>query len=1039
MNKKIPLFIALLFGAIQLIVAQTSQVKGTVSDEEGSLPGVSVLVKGTLQGTETDFDGNYNLNVKKGDVLVFSFVGYKTVEIPVNNRSEINVLMSEESDILDEIVVVAYSTVKKSSYTGSVSKIKAEEINERPITNAINALDGAIAGVKITPSSGQPGSSGSIRIRGIGSINASSSPLIILDGAQFVGSLSSINPNDIESMTVLKDAASTALYGSRAANGVIMITTKKGKKGVDEFSLDISQGITSRGVKEYDRVNAHQYYPLMWEALRNGFVTSGVPMTQASQDATDQIFDNLGINPFNVPNNQIVLNDGSLNPNATLLYAEDLDWQKPLVRSGLRTNYNFSYSGASEKTDYFLSLGYLNEDGYVIKADFERLTARLNMNTKFSDWFKTGINISGATSKANNSNAGGSSSLVNPFRTTRYIAPIYPVHAHNPSTGAYLLNDNGVRMYDIGVNRIGSSSGRHVIQETLLNRDISKITSLAGRAYAEFTFLNDFTFTFNGSFDRRNFYGEEYDNPIVGDAFGVGRAGRDIDVRTTKTFNQLLKYNKDFGKHSVGILLGHESFETDRSFSTISKEGQVVEGNYELINFTTTNDADSFSRRLTREGYFSNVTYDFNDKYYLSGSIRRDGSSRFSDGAKWGNFFSVGASWKLNEEEFIKNISWIDFLKLRGSYGEVGNDVIGSFYASQALFGLGLNNGPAPGILTSEAGNPDLTWETNIQSDIALEFGFFNNILNGTVEYYNRESKDLLFNVPLPVSGGLDDFPSNVGSMTNRGLEVDLNIKIFNKEEFKWNFNINGSTIENEITELPQEEIINGTKKLIVGGDIYQYFLRRWYGVDPNDGAALFILDSNQGDVGDPDVRTTTNGTIVTTNQNKALRDFAGSAIPDLFGAFTNTIQFKDFELGFTFTYQLGGKTYDSNYASLMHSGQYGTALHTDILRRWQNPGDITDVPRLDASMTSVFGAGSDRWLVNSDFLALRNASLTYNIPSEIVEKVGLKRAKILLFGENLFLLNERNGLEPSQNFNGTTSNRFSPSRVYSLGVNLTF
>ena len=1022
-----------------------NRIRGTVRGSDGvPLPGVNVAIKGTNRGALTDFDGNYELDANFGETMVFSYVGFVTQEISID-KNKIDVTLQEDVSTLDEVVVVAYGTASKSSVVGSITQIESEDIERRPVTNVLTVLDGAAAGVKITPANGQPGSSPAIRVRGFGSINASNSPLIVVDGVEFVGNFSSLNPNDIANVTILKDAASTSLYGSRAANGVVIITTKKGKKGKDTFSIDISQGVSTRSIGEYDRLDPAQYYEAMWEALRNSLSISGTtPVAEANQQATDEIFDELGINPFNVPNNQIVLPDGNINPNASLRY-DDLDWQELLVRTGYRSNLNFSYSGSSETTDYFASLSYLEEDGYIINSNFERITGRININSQLHKNFKTGINLSVASSESNNANDGGNTSLVNPFRTTRLIAPIYPVFLHDPDTGAFILDENGDRQFDSSNSRVGSSAGRNVIQETILNRDSDKIFSVNARAYTEFKFLNDFTFTFNAAMDKRFFSNIQFNNPIVGDGAPDGVAEKDEITNTTINYNQLLRYNKTIGEHGVSVLLGHESFDTERNFFTANRRGQVVDGNIELINFTTTQDVDSNTRRLTREGYFGSFNYDYRNTYYLSGSYRRDASSRFDEGNRWGDFFSIGASWRLDQEAFVSSVDWINLLKLRASYGEVGNDNlldaagVSDFYISQGLFDLGFNNQLEGGILSATTGNPDITWETNIQSDAALEFGFLNNRVSGTIEYYRRESKDLLFLVPIPTASGLDTKPDNIGSMVNNGWEFDLNFGIINSANFDWKLNINAATIANEITELPQEEIINGTKKLVVGGDIFAFFLRDWYGVDPDDGSGLFVLDPELGAVGDGDVRTAADGTIVTTNQNKALRDFVGTAIPDLFGAFTNTFRYKNFDLGFTFTYQIGGQTYDTNYANLMESGEFGVALSTDILRRWQRPGDITDVPRLDANQTAAFGAASDRWLVKSDFLALRQVNMAYNFDKDLVNKLGLANARIYVSGENIFVLNERKGLEPGQRFNGTTSNRFTPSRVISLGFNATF
>lgn len=1039
MKQKIFLTISFFLIFIQFSFSQKT-ITGSVYSYSGELPGATVMIKNTLNGTETDLDGNYTITAKKGDVLVFSFIGYTTKEIVVDDSNVIDALLEEDSSLLDEIIVVAYGESTKKQYTGSVDKINSSDFESRPITNIINVVDGASAGLKVTPASGQPGSSSGIRIRGFGSVNASSSPLIILDGAEYLGGLSNLNPNDIESLSILKDAASTSLYGSRAANGVIIITTKTGEEGRSKFTVEITQGINTRGISEYSRVNAYQYYPLMWEAHRNGLLTGGSSLESANQLASDNIFNDLGVNPFNVPNNQIVLPSGNLNPNASLLYPGDLDWQKELVRTGIRSNINFSYIGGNEKTNYYMSLSYLKDQGYVINSDYKRLASRVKIETEFNEWFKAGINTNASIASSNNANDGNSTAIVNPFYTTRYIAPIYPVYLHNPD-GSYDLDENGHLQYDSGVSRVGNSSGRHPIQETLLNKRDRETALLSAKAFADFNIFKDFNLTLNASLDKNFRKITNFDNPIVGDGSPLGRLRKEDLTTTVLNFNQLLKYNKSFGRHNIKVLLGHES--NERKFEVLSgyRNGQIVEGINELVNFSTTLDLESYTRTRTLEGYFSNLTYNFDDKYYLSGSYRRDASSRFSKGARWGSFYSLGASWRLDQESFIRTVDWINNLKIRGSYGQVGNENLSgtNFYNSQSLYVIN-NNGGEPGLTSSTSGNPDLTWETNIQKDIALDFGLFRNRISGTVEFYERVSKDLLFEVPLPVSAGLDFINDNTAEMSNKGIEVDLNTKIIDNEKLKWNFNINASTLKNVILAMPQDNpsIIRGTKKLEVGSDIYAYWLRNWYGVDPADGSALYILDEELGSSTDADVRTI-NNTLVTTNQNKARYEYVGSAIPDLFGSFTNQLNFNGFELGLTFTYQIGGKTYDGNYARLMHAGNYGVAFSSDILNRWQRPGDITDVPRLDDSQTAAFGAGSSRWLVDSDFLALRQANFGYNFPKYLNEKLGINSLKVYLAGENLFIVNKRNGMEAGQNFSGTTSNRFSPSRVFTLGAKVEF
>jgi TonB-linked SusC/RagA family outer membrane protein len=463
-----------------------------------------------------------------------------------------------------------------------------------------------------------------------------------------------------------------------------------------------------------------------------------------------------------------------------------------------------------------------------------------------------------------------------------------------------------------------------------------------------------------------------------------------------------------------------------------------------LINFTTVTNLTSYTRGYATESYFSRLGYDYDGKYLLSASYRRDGSSKFAKDNRWGDFWSFGGAWNISKENFLVNSSWVNDLRIRGSFGEVGNDShidydALSYYVNQPTYSLGFDNGSAGGILADGIGAPNLKWEKNTQADLAVEFALFKNRFSGSVEYYNRKTDGLIFNVPNPLSLGLDDRVENIGSMYNHGIEISLNGALVKTADFSWDLNVNASTIQNKITSLPQKEIINGSKKYSVGSSVFDYWLRDWYGVDSADGYALYTLDPNLSKPGATDERVV-NGVNVTTNQNKALYHYAGSALPDLFGSFTNTFKYKGLELSLMFTYQLGGKTYDTNYAALMHTGnQYGSALSTDILNRWQKPGDVTDVPRLDINRNTQSSAASDRWLIDSDYLSFRQANLAYNLPKNLVDKLGIDNMRFFVNGENLILFTKKKGMDPTQNFNGTTTNRFSPSRVVSLGLNLNF
>ncbi|WP_427875164.1 SusC/RagA family TonB-linked outer membrane protein [Flavobacterium sp. MMS24-S5] len=893
-----------------------------------------------------------------------------------------------------------------------------------------------------------------MRIRGFSSINGSNTPLYIVDGVPYAGDISSLNSSDIESLTVLKDASSTSLYGSKAANGVIIITTKTGKSSKDKFSLNMSTGMTSRSIKDYERVNAFDYYPLEWEAIRNSR-----PMANQSQiDAANAYASTrvpvvLVTNPFNVPANSIVGTDGKLNPNAQLLYPQDLNWEKQLERAGVRQNVDFSYQGKSEKSNYFASLGYLNEEGYIQKSGFERTTGRLNLNTSLKDWFKTGVNISGAltNSKLGTDGVENTSSFKNPFRTIRTMGPIYPVFDHT-ANGDYVFDDNGDRVYST-TRGSGASNGRNVVYETLNDTDVVKGLALSARTFFEITFLKDFKFTTNASIDK-TYSNRTYSyNTLIGDGAPTGFIGKDDKILTGVTYNQLLNYSKKVGNHNFTALLGHESFDYERNWSTGTKTGQVAPEIIEFVNYATTTGLNSYTRNYATESYFSRIGYDYDDKYIFSASLRRDGSSKFAKDNRWGNFWSFGGAWVISKENFLKEKTWINDLKLRASIGEVGNDShtisdtndAGSqinglnYYVSQNTYSLGSDNGTEGGVLIYAAGAPNLKWEVNTQKDIAVEFGLFKNRLKGSIEYYNRNTDGLIFAVPNPLSSGLDNRMENIGSMVNKGIEISLDGAIIKTNDFSWNLNINASTINNKITKLPQGEIIDGTKKLSVGHSIYDYWLRDWYGVDPADGYALYVADPQFVNSGDSTIRVV-NGVNVTTDQNKALYHYAGSAIPDLFGSFGNTFKYKGLQLDVVCTYQIGGQMYDTNYAVLMHTGNsYGSAFSTDILNRWQKPGDITDVPRLDVNRNTQSSAASDRWLKGSDYLSLRQINLSYKMPKEFISKLEIDNASVYVNGENLLLFTKRQGMDPTQTFNGTTQNRYIPSRVITLGLNLNF
>lgn len=1023
------------------ILAQEKVVTGSVSDGTDPLPGVSVLIKGTAKGTETDFDGKYSIEAKQGDVLVFSFLGMKTVERTIGSSSVINVLLTEDANVLDEVVVVAYGTTTKEAITGAVDVVSAKDLSLRAATSPIAAIEGKSTGVQFLSGSGQPGSSPGIVIRGVGTLNGSTAPLYIVDGVQFDGSLSLLNQDDIQSMTVLKDAASTSLYGSRAANGVVIITTKKGNNGKLQVNFSTRYGTISRAIGDYDKVGAKQYYELMWEAYKN---TSAIGGNGALASAS--IYNRLGYNPFDVPNDQIVGSDGKINPNAKLVY-KGLNWLDAMERPGSRTNHTLSIAGGGENHRLFFSSSYLEEKGYVIQSDYERITNRLNADFSPNKWLNIGANVNFSLTTTNGPTGVGAGSIVNPFNWALNLGPIYPVHLVDQQ-GNYVLDANGQKRYDLGegypaynIQSRPYSPGRHGIAELVYNDNLTRQNNLGFRNFIEVSLIDGLKAKLTYGRDIQDYIDKEYENHIVGDGAPTGRYSETRFRRTIENFNQIITYDKTFeDKHNVNLTLGHESL--DRNYSEVNgiANTQTATGIYEFDNFAAGDNVGGFSTDRRLEGYFARLNYNFDNKYYLSGSFRRDGTSVFSSDVRWGNFYSVGGSWSIDKEKFMENVSFVDRLKLRASYGEVGNDNLNNFYISQALYTI-LPNAGDPGIFWSTTGNSLLTWENQVSWDVALDFGLFNNLVEGSIEYYKKTSKDLLFNKPIPLSEGLNQAPQNVGDIFNKGLELSLTGHIINKDDLKWDMTVQASTFKNEITKLDSPSD-NGSKRWEVGRSRYDYYIYHYAGVDQANGDALYYMFEDDATTGKRVPVLNTDGTHKTTNDWQAAGEaYTGdSSIPDLLGSVSNTIKYKQFSLDFLFTFGVGGKILDNGYAGLMHSGSYGRALHTDALNAWRKPGDITNVPRLETGNPNQTVAGSTRFLTDASFLTLRNINFSYDLDPSLTDKFGINNLRLFVTGENLFISSERKGVNPQQSLSGVQGgNSFNPAKVVSLGVNLSF
>lgn len=1066
MKRKLIMFLTLFFVGIGVTVAQT-QVRGIVVDEAGDpVIGATVQVKGTSQGTVTDIDGNFNLSAPSGGTLVFSYVGMQTQELPVS--ANVRVVMIADSQMLDEVIAIAYGTTRRSSFTGSAATVNAAAIENRVITNITSVLEGNASGVQATSALGQPGSSSSIRIRGFGSVNASNAPLYVVDGSVYNGNIADINPFDIESVSVLKDAASTSLYGSSAGNGVILITTKKGKEGAS-VNLNITQGGSRRAYSDYSRVNIWEYYPLQWEMLKNSYVSIGNSASEAAQLASANIVSTLKYNPFTgVADGDVVGTNGLLNSAATQLkWGDDLDWEDTAYGTGYRQEYVLSYNSTTDKSDTYASIGYLDDKGYMMKTDFERFSGRLNYNITPKKWFKSGVNLALSRTNSNysTSTSDNSSSYSNLARYIRTMAPIYPVHKHDLETGAYLdqfgnpTTNPDEYVYDYEGARL-SNNGRDAVAETELNmRDISRM-NFVGRTYITLTPVKGLNITANYGIENSDLRRKVYENPYVGDGTaGPGRLNI-LSTRTlSETFNQLVTYERSIDDlHNFDILLGHENNSYKYDYYYSMKTNEIVEGVYDYPNFTNISSLSSYTNLYRKEGYFARLNYDFDHRYYLSFSYRRDGSSRFSKDNRWGDFYSFGGSWRISQENFMQNLHWVNNLRLRASYGQTGVDDVldedgySDYYPYQTLYSLGINNGSEAGAYFSNLANINLLWETQVSTDVALEFGLFDR-LSGVIEYFRKDSKDLLFPVSIPASIGVTSQVQNIGKVRNSGLELGLDYQIVKQKDWSLSVAVNGTILSNKIVSLPADNrengIIDGSKKLYEGKSRYEFWLRQWYGVNPANGDGLYYFDAEAYNEADGTLTAAARNSIVeidgkqlTNSYSYAKYDFSGSSIPKLYGGFSFNLRYKNFTLTPMFSYSIGGKILDLNYAGLLSMSNYGYAMHEDVKKAWRNEGDITDVPRLERNDTHATNIGqsySTRWLVSASYLNFKSLSLAYELPRNLVRAYDLSNIRLNLSAENLFMIKAREGLNPQGNYSGLTYHEYMPARIITFGLNLSF
>ncbi len=1055
--KKIALMLlSIAFVGMLTVEAQVRRITGTVvSAEDGTgIPGVSVVVQGTTLGTITNIDGEYQLDVPNdAETMIFSFVGMKAVERAIEG-SVIDVQMESESIGVDEVMVVAYGTTTKGSFTGSAGVVDTETLEKRQVSNISNALTGAVSGVQVLSNNGQPGTSATIRVRGVGSINAGMNPLYVVDGIPFDGDLSSLNSADIESMTVLKDAASTALYGSRGANGIIMITTKKGKKGVARVNFDAKVGVNSRAVENYEVMTSHQNYTeTAYQAIYNaGIYNLGYTPVEANTYANNRLVRNAeggyGYRIYTVPEGELIVGkNGKLNPNATLGYSDGEyfytpdNWADETFQQNPRQDYNLSISGGSDNSNYFISFNYLDDQGVIPNSAFNRMSGRFNGDHQVKEWLKVGANVN--YNQINSDYPGeqvSTNSSGNAFFIANYIAPVYPIYVRDAETKA-IIENVGRKVYDYG-DGVSTNFSRSFMQianpagDLVYNKTEYLMDIINSSWYAELSPVEGMRLTAKYGLNVDNTRYNDLGNAYMGQSASYGGTAYQMQTRIQGFDQQYIGYYQFNVNdvHQFDITAGYDGYTYTDEFIYAAGQNLYNPEVYYVNNSIDNKRGGGAKDIYATKGILSRLNYSYNDTYFANVAYRRDGSSRFSPENRWGDFWSASAAWMISNEDFLAGSQWIEMLKLKGSYGEQGNDNIGNYYAWLDQYQVtGAEGVFSDGTLIYK-GNPDLTWETSTSYNIGLDFAFFNNALSGSVEYFGRQSTDMLYYKPVAASLGYTSIPMNVGSMTNSGVEADLGWSVVNSNNFKWNISANATMIKNKINELHPDlegELIDGTRIYSEGESMYRMYLVDYAGVDPESGMAQYwAKDEEENPIKTTDYAVAQSYKIATDD-----------LLPKVYGGFGTTMEFFGLDASVLFSYQLGGKIYDTGYARLMHSGMSsfaGNNWHKDIYNAWTPENTNTDIPRLNAN-DRYANSASTRWITSSDYLSLNNVTVGYTLPSNLVNSMGLEKLRLYFAADNVALLSSRIGLDPRQSYTAATTARYTPIRTLSGGINLTF
>ena len=1102
MKKRLTMFLVSLLLCMGSALAQT-KVSGTVLSQEDGQPiiGAAVKVVGTSTGLLTDVNGKFTITLPDGkDLLEITYLGMEPQRVKA--KSGMRVFLKTDAKTLDDVLVIGYGTSKKSAFTGSAVEVSSKDITTHVTSTATSALVGKVAGVMATSSSGAPGSAPTIRIRGIGSYAASSTPLYIVDGVPMEQSIASINPDDIESMSVLKDASASAIYGNRGANGVIIITTKKAKNNQDaEIKVDMKWGSNGRLVPQYDIIkNPAEYYETVYRSLYNSQIYHGKTPEQAYDYADRTILSSTGggtgVQVYTIPEGQnLVGHDFKLNPNATLGYWDGEyyyypdDWYDELYHNSFRQEYNVSASGSTGALNYYASVGYLNDGGQVANSNYQRYTSRANVEYQAKKWLKLTTNMAFthniSESPSYSSGTYGSSS--NLFYYANSMGSIYPLYLRNQDGSIMTENGRTLYMTNNNSNQIRPGFINNAARDNDFNRTKGYGDIFTGQWAAVVTPITGLNLTAQLSATDIN---SRY-NYLYSAFASSGSVDGEVDVIHNRTFsvNQqyLANYTHTFNEvHNISVLAGYEQYKilyqelegyNDHLYDPFIAELDNAKG-------SDKKQAYSYTSNYMTEGFLGRVGYDYDNRYFVNASLRRDASSKFAPGHRWGTFWSAGIAWQINKEKFLQNVKWVDVLKFKLSYGENGNDQGMNYYAYADRFSTSYNNDTgAYSIQQSAMGNEDLTWETKKSWNAGIDFALFKNRLIGSLEVYTGKTSDLLWSKTLPASAGktVNSYYINIGTLKNSGIEFSLDANILRTKDINWNVNLALAHNKNEFTELDPAIVETGQRYsnqiIRVGGSSAQAYMVKYAGVN-EEGQALyhaqFLLDKdgnriNQDKLEDGSLDPMTGDTQVNsygenpefgveeglvTDISKATRYDVGDILPKVQGGFGTTLSVYGIELTAQFSFQLGGKFYDGSYQQLMHNAlasEAGKAMHRDLLDAWSETNKGSDIPRLSNASVDDPGVGSqtaqDRFLTNSNYLCLNNLSLGYNLPRSIVTPLTLRGIRVYVAGENLFLLTARKGMDPRYNLGigsmtsggGLASGSYSAMRSITAGLTVTF